>query len=88
MKRMHHSCACCPACVLAARLVCLLPGLCLVPTHHPTPVAACEWSQYRRKQRRPDRVLKTLCEPLEPTLPEALRILLDLELSHMHSILA
>lgn len=71
-----------------AEQLCLLPGLCLTPTHNPTPVAACEESQYRRKQRRLDGVLKTLCEPLEPMLPEALRILLDLELSHMHSIFA
>lgn len=74
--------------VKEAQQLCLLPSLCLTLIHHLTPVAACEWSQYRRKQRRLDRVLKTLCEPLEPTLPEALRILLDLELSHLCSILA
>lgn len=61
---------------------------CLTPTHNPTPVAACEGSQYRRKQRRLDQVLETLCEPLDPMLPEALRSLSDLKLNHVRSIFA
>lgn len=35
-----------------AQLLCLLPGLCLTPTHNPTPVAACEWSQYKKKAEK------------------------------------
>lgn len=68
----------------------LLPGLCLTlhPQWHPSELPVSRASTEERREGWMDRVLKTLCEPLDPTLPEALRILLDPELSHVLSIFA
>lgn len=58
-----------------------VPAARLVLHPHTTPAAAYKWSQHRRKPRRLDRALKTLCESLDPTVSETLRTLLDLEQS-------
>jgi len=68
----------------------LPPGLCLTlhPQWHPSELPVSGASREESGEGWMDRVLKTLCEPLDPTLPEALRILLDPELSHVLSIFA